>query len=77
MIKKLLVALVIIFSTLEGIAQQLPIFDCGIVYVHDASGNRTKRVYFSNNTVDPYPQGAVPVADTHKNLFSYKFKRAF
>lgn len=39
----------------ESIAQQLPIGTCGIVNVYDAAGNRTKRVYFCNNGIDPYP----------------------
>jgi len=30
---------------------------CGVVNVYDAAGNRTKRVYFCNNGIDPYPTG--------------------
>lgn len=36
-------------------AQQLPLGTCGIVNVYDATGNRTRRVYFCNNGIDPYP----------------------
>lgn len=41
--------------SLESIGQQLPVGTCGIVNVYDAAGNRTKRVYFCNNGIDPYP----------------------
>jgi hypothetical protein len=37
-------------------AQQIPVGSCGIVNVYDAAGNRTKRTYFCNNGIDPYPQ---------------------
>ena len=56
------ISLSILFFLLAhlGIAQQIPLGSCGIVYVHDAAGNRTRRVYFCNNGVDPYPTIAPP-----------------
>ncbi len=39
----------------EAYSQQLPSNTCGIVNVYDASGNRTKRVYYCNNGSTPYP----------------------
>jgi hypothetical protein len=62
--KVLLITIVLaLFFETEMIAQQLPLGTCGIVNVYDASGNRTKRVYFCNNGIDPYPSKAVPVTD--------------
>jgi len=55
MYKKLLVAALIIFSCVSAFAQQIPIGECGIVYIYDANGARIKRVYFCNNGTDPYP----------------------
>ncbi len=53
--KKIIFLSLIIFSALSTIAQQIPFGSCGIVYIHDAAGNRTRRVYFCNIGVDPYP----------------------
>jgi hypothetical protein len=53
--KYLLLSALIIFSVLSAIAQQIPLGSCGIVYIHDAAGNRTKRIYFCNNGTNPYP----------------------
>ena len=55
--KQIILSALIIFSALQGIAQQIPIGSCGIVYIHDAAGNRTRRIYFCNNNNDPYPTG--------------------
>lgn len=53
--KTFIVLILIIFSCIDAVAQQIPLGSCGIVYIHDAAGNRTRRVYFCNNGVDPYP----------------------
>jgi hypothetical protein len=52
--KQLMLSALIIFSALSAIAQQIPEGSCGIVYIHDAAGNRTQRIYFCNNG-GPYP----------------------
>ncbi len=59
--RTIITAITIFLLSLDGFAQQLPIGDCGIVYIHDAAGNRTRRIYFCNNGNDPYPTGTVPV----------------
>ena len=51
----------------ETKGQQLPIGTCGIVNVYDATGNRTKRVYFCNNGIDPYPQRSELFTDIKKD----------
>lgn len=53
--KKYFVSLVFLFVLNDSFSQQLPVGACGIVYIHDAAGNRTRRVYFCNNGIDPYP----------------------
>ena len=56
---KLIIAAFSFFVVCEIKSQDqptLPLGTCGIVNVYDAAGNRTKRVYFCNNGVDPYPQ---------------------
>lgn len=55
---KLIIIALSVFLASESIAQQLPLGTCGIVNVYDAAGNRTKRVYFCNNGIDPYPTGS-------------------
>lgn len=52
--KKIIFSALIIFYTLTTVAQQLPLGSCGIVYIHDAAGNRTRRLYYCNNG-GPYP----------------------
>lgn len=52
--KQFMLSALIIFSTLSAIAQQIPVGSCGIVYIHDAAGNRTKRLYYCN-LGGPYP----------------------
>lgn len=52
--KLLLTMLVLSLSTLVS-AQQIPLGSCGIVYIYDATGCRTKRTYFCNNG-GSYPQ---------------------
>jgi hypothetical protein len=54
---KLIIIAISFFIATEGFAQQLDLGECGIVNVYDAAGNRTKRVYFCNNGIDPYPTG--------------------
>ena len=53
---------------LAGFTQQIPIGSCGIVYIHDATGARTKRVYFCNNGIDPYPQFTTPKTKDEEKL---------
>ena len=55
MIKKIGVVIFLTLILTKAISQQLPLGTCGIVNVYDAGGNRTKRVYFCNNGIDPYP----------------------
>lgn len=50
-----IISIIAFVFSFESIAQQLPLGTCGIVNVYDAAGNRTKRVYFCNNGIDPYP----------------------
>ena len=53
--KKILTIIIFLFFIADAFAQQLPLGTCGIVNVYDAAGNRTMRVYFCNNGLDPYP----------------------
>jgi Secretion system C-terminal sorting domain len=75
--KQLVLLMVIIFSELEGFAQQLPVGACGIVYIHDAAGNRTKRLYFCNNG-SPYPSkpGRVTISANQNLLTEEELKNA-
>ncbi|MDP4262231.1 MAG: T9SS type A sorting domain-containing protein [Bacteroidota bacterium] len=52
---KIITTLLITFLSITGFSQQIPVGSCGIVYIHDAAGCRTRRVYFCNNGIDPYP----------------------
>ncbi len=65
--KKIIFLLLIIFSAFSTIAQQIPLGSCGFVYIHDAAGNRTKRLYYCNNG-GPYP--------TRPNIDSNNFVNA-
>lgn len=48
--RKILVLVLITFCLQSrSFSQQLPLNTCGIVYIYDAAGNRTKRTYFCNN----------------------------
>lgn len=49
------IAVILIFACKISFAQQIPVGSCGIVYVHDAAGNRTKAFYYCNNG-GPYPE---------------------
>lgn len=68
--KQLILLIIVISVALDGFAQQLPANACGIVYMHDAAGNRTKRLYFCNNGA-PYPSkpGRVTTS-TNQNLLT-------
>ena len=55
MLIKLLLASIVLAIAFPVVAQQLPANTCGIVNIYDAAGNRTKRVYFCNLGIDPYP----------------------
>ena len=54
MFKKIIFTIAIIIETTITMAQQIPVGECGIVYIHDAAGNRTRRLYYCNNG-GPYP----------------------
>jgi hypothetical protein len=75
--KQLVLLIIIIFSALEGFTQQLPANACGIVYIHDAAGNRTKRLYFCNNGA-PYPSkpGRVTTSNNQNLLTEEELKNA-
>jgi hypothetical protein len=53
--KEIILLMITIASAFPALAQQLPANTWGIVNIYDNAGNRTKRVYFYNNTTDPYP----------------------
>jgi hypothetical protein len=55
--KKLVISMLSLFIAGSAFAQRLSLGECGIVNVYDLAGNRTKRVYFCNNGIDPYPTG--------------------
>lgn len=59
MFRKILVSLLFFISASTAFSQQIPVGDCGIVYIYDANGARVKRVYFCNNGTDPYPVARV------------------
>jgi hypothetical protein len=52
---KLLFTLLVLSLSNIVLAQQIPLGSCGIVYIYDATGCRTKRTYFCNNG-GTYPQ---------------------
>lgn len=54
--KQIILSALTILSALQGIAQEIPLNSCGIVYIHDAAGNRTRRLYYCN-IGGPYPTG--------------------
>lgn len=54
MFRKIIFTIAIIIEATLAMAQQIPVGECGIVYIHDAAGNRTKRLYYCNNG-GPYP----------------------
>ncbi len=57
---KIIFFLVLVFAGFTTIAQQLPWGSCGIVYIYDQTGSRTRRLYFCNNgPVYPERQGTV------------------
>jgi|SRR6478736_1064512 hypothetical protein len=53
--KNLILTVIVFITAFPVFAQQLPANTCGIVNIYDATGNRTKRVYFCNLGIDPYP----------------------
>ena len=52
--KNFLISTLFFLITLKTIAQQIPLGSCGIIYIYDDAGNRTKRLYYCNNG-GPYP----------------------
>ncbi len=60
-------SIIVLVLSFESMAQQLPLGTCGIVNVYDDAGNRTKRVYFCNNGIDPYPMRNQQPAENDKN----------
>ncbi len=65
--KKIFICILTIFVCITVFAQQLPVGQCGIVYLYDANGARVKRVYFCNNGTSPYPE-----ARTEANAIAIK-----
>lgn len=55
---KFILTSVVVLLSLSVFAQQIPLGSCGIVNIYDATGSRTKRVYFCNNG-GAYPQGVI------------------
>jgi hypothetical protein len=47
--KHLLFIFILVISFATGYTQSLPLNTCGVVYTHDAAGNRTQRIYLCNN----------------------------
>lgn len=66
--KKLIVTLLIVFTFCDEslFSQQIPVGTCGILYFYDATGCRTKRMYYCNNG-GPYPQGRGAIVQTAEN----------
>lgn len=52
---KIITVIIVLLLSAAAFSQQLPLGTCGIVNIYDNAGNRTKRVYFCNNGIDPYP----------------------
>ena len=52
---KIIFLVAFVFAGFTTIAQQLPWGSCGIVYIHDETGSRKRKLYFCNNG-PPYPQ---------------------
>lgn len=63
--RKIILSTIFIYCSLTSIAQQIPVGSCGIVCIYDATGCRTRRVYFCNNGLDPYP-----TKNSNTNLFA-------
>lgn len=74
--RKAILISVIICCCVSSYAQQIPVGSCGIVYVHDASGNRTRRVYFCNNGSDPYPTIIQNLDQLKSQTFPAEFTKA-
>ena len=60
---KTLLTTLLITITSSLFAQEIPVGSCGILYFYDATGARTKRIYFCNNGSSSYPLGR-PAANT-------------
>jgi Secretion system C-terminal sorting domain len=58
---KIIITSFVVFFAISSFAQQIPVGSCGFVYIHDAAGNRIKRVYFCNNNIDPYPESRIDI----------------
>ncbi len=52
--KQLIFSIIFLLTVVTTLAQQIPFGSCGIVCIYDATGARTKRIYFCNNG-GPYP----------------------
>jgi len=66
--KKIVIALsiAITFWSEPLFSQEIPFGTCGILYFYDATGCRTKRMYYCNNG-GPYPQGKGMIVQTAEN----------
>jgi hypothetical protein len=64
--KKQLILLAILVTGVVSYAQQIPVGSCGIVHIYDASGNRTKRLYYCNNGGTYPSRPANPIVTTEE-----------
>ncbi len=67
--KKIIITIAILIDASIAMAQQIPLGSCGIVYIHDAAGNRTRRLYYCNNG-GPYPSFANPAGSQNQEATS-------
>ena len=58
--KKLLFLVALYIYSASLFAQQIPIGECGIIYIYDANGARSKRIYYCHNCNEPYPTSIMP-----------------
>lgn len=67
--KQIIFIILFVLSGFAGRTQQIPTGECGIVYIHDAAGNRTKRLYYCNNggVYPSFQNPQEPTADFSKS----------
>lgn len=79
---KHIIFIFILVMSLTKSYTQLPANTCGVVYTHDAAGNRTQRVYVCNNgarteTVSQNKDEAVQVTALYPNPTTGQFRISF
>ena len=79
--KHILFIFILVMSLAKSHAQ-LPANTCGVVYTHDAAGNRTQRVYVCNNgaraeTVTQNKDEAIQVTALYPNPTTGQFRVTF